>query len=271
MIDIGVNLTSKRFDKDREAVIARARDAGVSTLIVTGTSLACSIDAITLVEAYRNRFPRMLYCTAGVHPHEASTCNEVTLNRLRALIADHRDKVVAVGETGLDFNRNFSPRADQIWAFERQIELAIDLELPLFLHERDAFATQRDILAGCGRDLPRAVIHCFTGSRESLEAYLELGLWIGITGWICDERRGLELQDAVPTIPPHRLMVETDAPYLLPRTILPRPKNNRNEPAHLGYVVEMIARCCDREKEDVAAVTAANAAHFFRLTDSAKS
>ena len=216
LVDIGVNLTNASFRDDVNDVIDRAHAAGVSQMVVTGTSVAGSEAASRLA---RGR-PGALFATAGVHPHDAKECGEDTLARLRELLA--RDEVVAVGECGLDFNRNYSPPPTQLIWFERQLELAAELSMPLFLHERDASDSFLKLVGAVRDRVPRAVIHCFTGSAEELDAYLELDLHVGLTGWICDERRGAHLHDLVGRIPPDRLMIETDAPYLLPRTLRPR-------------------------------------------------
>lgn len=265
LTDIGVNLTNKRFADDCPEVLKRARAAGVSRCIITGTSLGASETAIRLCGRYRDEFPNMLFATAGVHPHEASTLNGETLGKIRRLAKENPGTVVAIGETGLDFFRNFSPPEVQIAAFEAQIELAADLNLPLFLHERDAHEDQFAILKGFGRDLPKGVIHCFTGDRKALEDYLELGLHIGITGWICDERRGRELQNLAADIPLDRVLVETDAPYLTPRSLNPRPANNRNEPAFLSEVVTTLAACRNESPGELARQTTGNAIRLFEL------
>lgn len=265
LVDIGVNLTNSRFTSDCRQVLERAMAAGVGKCIVTGTSLNSSIAAIELCQHYRSAFPGMLYATAGIHPHEASTLTEESLGQLGELARTNPGIVVAIGETGLDFNRNFSTPEAQIRAFEKQLQLACEIQLPLFLHERDAHATQIDILRSFGKDLPPAVIHCFTGNGECLRHYLELGFYIGITGWICDERRGVELQQLVREVPLNRLLVETDSPYLLPRSLRPKPGNNRNEPAFLTEIVATIARCREQPAAELAAATTANAGRLFRL------
>jgi TatD DNase family protein len=259
MIDIGVNLTNKSFHPDQDAVIRRAVEAGIEQMVVTGTDLEASTEAADLAA----RYPGLLYSTAGVHPHDARSCNETTIDRLRKLAA--RPEVVAIGECGLDFNRNYSPPDVQIVWFERQLDLSIELGMPLFLHERDAFETMYELLKPRRSQIKAAVIHCFTGSHEALEAYLDLDLHIGITGWICDERRGLELQELVRHIPSDRLMLETDAPYLLPRTIEPKPQSRRNEPAFLTYVLETVAACRGEAMETVAKATTQTAKAFFGL------
>ncbi|XQA69786.1 TatD family hydrolase [Xanthomonas sacchari] len=259
LIDIGANLTHESFDRDRDAVLERARAAGVAQLVVTGASREHSPLALQLAQQH----PGVLYATAGVHPHHAVEYTAECDAELRALHA--HAEVVAVGECGLDYFRDFSPRPAQHRAFERQLQLAVDTGKPLFLHQRDAHADFMALMRQFDGKLGPAVVHCFTGSREELFDYLDRDWYIGITGWLCDERRGAHLRELVKHIPAERLMIETDAPYLLPRTLKPTPKDRRNEPAFLAHIVEELAR--DRG-EDVATVTAASTAAartFFRL------
>ncbi len=258
MIDIGANLTSQRFDKDLSQVIDNAKLAGVKSIIVTGTDLQNSLSAIDLCHQYKG-----LYATAGIHPHAASTFDATSYQQLAELLKS--DKVVAVGETGLDFNRNFSTKEEQIYAFEQQIQLAIDSQKALFLHERDAFDSQYQILANVRKEISGGVIHCFTGSRAALEKYLELDLYIGITGWVCDERRGIELQSLVPLIPDNRLLIETDAPYLTPRTLTGKAKKAKNVPANLVHIAQFVAALREQSVEQLATFSSANATELFRL------
>ena len=216
---------------------------------MTGTDLEESGAAAELAATR----PGWLFATAGVHPHHAKDCDATTLQTLRRLAA--APQVVAVGECGLDFNRDFSPRPEQRRWFKAQVELAIDLSMPLFLHERDAGAAMLEILRRHRAEMPGAVVHCFTGDADTLDAYLDLDLHIGITGWICDERRGEHLRNLVKRIPLDRLMVETDAPYLVPRTMASKPSRGRNEPAFLVHVLETLSRCLDLPEEEVAAAT----------------
>jgi TatD DNase family protein len=261
LIDIGVNLTDRRFDADRELVLQRAIDAGVGQLILTGTTEAESREAADLA---RTR-PGVLYSTAGVHPHNARLCSPTTIREMRTLW--ERDEVVAIGETGLDFNRDFSPRPDQERWFGEQVALAVELDAPLFLHEREAHDRFISILANQLPTAHRAVVHCFTGAEAELRAYLDAGLHIGITGWICDERRGATLQELVRFIPPDRLMVETDAPWLLPRDLRPKPKKGRNEPAFLPHIVRRIAACRGESPQDTATQALVTTRRFFGLSD----
>jgi len=268
MIDIGVNLSNKRFSKDTEETLDRARTAGVEKLILTGTSIEESRAVVDLCQNYSEAFSEMLYATAGIHPHDASTLDRESITVLRELAA--QPEVVAIGEMGLDFNRNFSTPAEQEKAFEAQLELAIELQLPVFLHERDAADRQLQILKNYRDHLVDAVTHCFTGSKQALFGYLDLNMHIGITGWICDEKRGEALQQLVNNIPLERLMVETDAPYLLPKNIPEPPKGKRNEPGFLPWVIEGVAKYREESCDQIANATTANAIRFFRLANKQK-
>ena len=259
LIDIGANLTHDSFDRDRDAVLQRAREAGVARMIVTGASREHSPKALALAQAH----PGTLFATAGVHPHHAVEYTEECDAEMRALHA--HPEVVAVGECGLDYFRDFSPRPAQRKAFERQLQIAVDTGKPLFLHQRDAHADFMAMMKNFDGRLGAAVVHCFTGTREELFDYLDQDWHIGITGWLCDERRGQHLRDLVLHIPVNRLMVETDAPYLLPRTLKPMPKDRRNEPAFLPHIVEELARDRQEAVADTARITAETAAAFFRL------
>ena len=257
LIDIGANLTHPAFREDLPAVLARARQAGVTAIVVTGTSVAESLNALKTSNAH----PETVFSTAGVHPHHARECDDSTIAALRVLAQQPR--VVAIGECGLDFNRNYSPHPDQEKWFVTQVELAIDVKKPLFLHSRDAFPRFAEILREY--EPPRAVAHCFTGEKAELRAYLDLGLYIGITGWICDERRGAHLLELVRDIPADRLMLETDSPYLTPRDLHPQPKARRNEPAHLPHILRSVARALGKAPAQLAAETTRNARAFFGL------
>jgi TatD DNase family protein len=259
LIDIGCNLTHDSFDGDRDAVLARAREAGVVQMIVTGASEDGSRDAVELALQH----PGTLYATAGVHPHHAADFDDASEALLRDLSG--RAGVVAVGETGLDYFRDFSPRDIQRDVFRRQLDIGIDSGLPLFLHMRDAHNDFHAILREVRDRVSDVVVHCFTGSREELHDYLDLDCHIGITGWICDERRGTQMKDYLADIPSDRLLVETDAPYLKPRNLQPRVKTHRNEPQWLGWIVGTLAAARGEHPGYVAECTTANARRFFRI------
>ena len=257
LVDIGANLTHSSFREDVDAVVERARQAGVGEIIFTGTSVEESRAAAALAERFG------FHSTVGVHPHHARDNGPATIPALREL-AKH-PRVVAIGECGLDFNRNYSPHPDQEKWFVAQVELGIELRKPLFLHSRDAFPRFSQIISSLKPET--AVAHCFTGSGEELRAYLDLGLYIGITGWICDERRGAHLLELVREIPRERLLLETDAPYLTPRDLHPQPKARRNEPAFLPHIARTVARALNRPVEEIAAETTSNARRLFGLNE----
>jgi TatD DNase family protein len=257
LIDIGINLAHDSYDVDRNRVIERAHTAGVTHMIVTGSSIPSSRRAIELVR----EFPGVLRATAGVHPHHAKEFTAEQRSELRGLL--QATEVCAAGECGLDYFRDFSPRADQQRAFAEQLELAAEARLPVFLHQRDAHPDFVAILRERLRQLPAAVAHCFTGTRTELDEYLSLGLYIGVTGWINDERRGRELKELVTQVPAERLMLETDGPYLLPRDLEPRPATRRNEPMYLPHILATVASLRGESVEALASQTTANARAFF--------
>jgi TatD DNase family protein len=259
-IDIGVNLAHDSFDADREAVMQRAAAVGVRQMIVTGSSEEGSRRAIELARQH----PGRLFATAGVHPHHAADLTPESLSTLAALARSA--EVVAVGECGLDYFRDFSPRDLQRRAFGEQLALAAATGKPVFLHQRDA---HDDFLAMLREHTQPAggVAHCFTATEKERDAYLDLGLHIGITGWICDERRGLHLREVVKGIPAERLMLETDAPYLLPRDLKPAPRTRRNEPQHLPHIARAVASARGQSLETLAREAADTTRRFFRLTE----
>jgi TatD DNase family protein len=259
LIDIGANLTHESFGHDLPDVLRHAAHAGVHRMIVTGTSVAATEAAVHL----HGEHPARLFATAGLHPHHASDYSESLHQRLRELAA--RPGVVAIGECGLDYYRDLSPRESQLRAFRAQLELAVETGLPAFLHQRDAHADFVSILREFRPQLSDAVAHCFTGQQKELDEYLELGFAIGITGWICDERRGRHLLPLMARIPASRLMLETDAPYLLPRSLRPAPPARRNEPAYLTEVAATVARARNETVAQLAASSTAAAVQFFRL------
>ncbi len=260
LIDIGVNLAHDSFDPDRGEVIRRASESGVRRIIVTGTSVTASVQAVSLTEAQ----PGTLFATAGIHPHHAKEFDEHSIEALRSLIENQR--VVAVGECGLDFYRDFSPRDLQERAFKAQLELAAESGLPVFLHQRDAHDAVIQMLQPIRDRLAGGVAHCFTGGPDELRDYLELDFYIGVTGWVCDERRGRTLRQALPDIPVDRLLLETDAPYLLPRDLRPVPQRRRNEPQFLPHILKRVAEEMNRPVDVVARATMENAERLFGLT-----
>jgi TatD DNase family protein len=259
LIDIGINLGHDSYDSDRDAVIARAEASGVVQMMVTGASIDGAQKALELA---RSR-PGRLFATAGVHPHHATDLTPDSLSVLEELA--RQPEVVAAGECGLDYFRDFSPRPVQQAAFHRQLELAARVRKPVFLHQRDAHEDFLAILKEHRATLIGGVTHCFTGAAHELTAYLELGFAIGITGWICDERRGAHLLPLMREIPAERLLLETDGPYLLPRDLRPKPASRRNEPAYLPHIAAVVARARGESVATLARSSTAAARMLFGL------
>lgn len=259
LIDIGINITKKQFSTDRDEVIKRAIQNNVSKMILTGTSIKVSKDSLYFAKKY----PNILSSTAGIHPHDARHFTNHSINELRKLASNK--EVVAIGECGLDFNRFHSPREIQEKCFEEQLNLARELDMPLFLHERDAHEPFVDIMKKHSDLIEQSVVHCFTGTEDEVKEYVSMGFHIGITGWICDERRGKELQKAVKHIPLDKIMIETDAPFLTPRNLKPKPKDGRNEPSFLPHIAKEIAKHMGVTEQEVVNHSTENAKRFFRL------
>jgi len=258
-IDIAVNLSSSKFKEQQDEIVARAQAANVGAMIALGCSLDGSEQALTLAQ----RFPNVVYATAGIHPHDASSFTEQSIAALRHLA--QQPEVVALGECGLDYNRDFSPRPIQRQAFEAQLQLAIELNMPVVMHQRDAHGDFIELISRYRSQLTDVVLHCFTGTKAELIDCIELDLHIGITGWICDERRGLELKEIVALIPDNRLMIETDAPFLLPRNLKPKPKSRTNEPAFLPHIAAEIAQARNQELNVLSRHCLATTQKFFKL------
>ena len=263
LIDIGINLMNPSYDKDRDEVVKAAVRAGVSPLVITGSGERSSMAAALYASEFNAGNPGTLYTTAGIHPHEAKRCGNGTIELCRSIALEKGAK--AIGECGLDYNRDFSPRDVQRRWFVKQAELAAELSLPLFLHERDAFTDFSIILREYVKAVPAAVVHCFTGTGEELDYYLSLGCYIGITGWICDERRGKHLRELVKNIPRSRLMLETDGPFLLPRDLPFKVRNRRNESQYLCHIAQTVAQLLDKDPEKLAKETVANTKKFFGI------
>ena len=256
--DIACNFTSERFDKDLDEVINRA-----ITNKITKFGLICSrlSDLDRLLEIY-NQYSKDMFFTIGVHPHHANEINDKYLKNLKEAVINNNPH--AIGETGLDFFRNLSTYDEQIYAFEEQIKIAIDTNKPLFLHQRDSHDDFIKILREYSSDINKAVVHCFTGTQEQLEDYLELDCYIGVTGWICDEKRNVELRKTIKNIPLEKLMIETDCPYLIPKNLPNKPKNNRNEPINLNHIVNEIAELMEIDIDSLRKQTFKNTINYFK-------
>lgn len=261
LVDIGANLAHDSFDADREVVLQRAWGAGLGAILITGSDATSNTRALALARGA----PGKLFSTAGLHPHHAADWNETIAAQIATLSA--HAEVVAVGECGLDYFRDLSPRDAQRRAFISQLGLAVQADKPAFLHQRDAHADFHAILKDYRKALTGCVVHCFTDTAEALEDYLALDCHIGITGWICDERRGLHLRELARRIPANRLLIETDAPYLLPRTAQPKPAHRRNEPAFLPWVLQSVAAARGEDAATLATQTTTNARCLFGLAD----
>lgn len=257
-IDIGINLTNKQFHNEHEEIINRALDSGVEQMILTGTSVRGSKESAEIAEDY----PEILFSTAGIHPHDAKSFNNESINELRKLLK--QDHVISVGECGLDFDRDFSPRPIQEKCYRAQLELAIEVDKPLFLHERSAFKRFNEITDEYLSKLPETVIHCFTGTLNEAKTYLDKGFYLGFTGAISDDKRFKHLEDVIKYVPLDRMMIETDAPFMLPKN-MPRAQNRRNEPSYLPYVAQTVAKLKKVSISEVADETTEVARKFFRI------
>jgi TatD DNase family protein len=267
LIDIGANLTHKSFRQNIQQVLQRASQGQVSHIIITGTSLSASREANRLATRYNQEQQLVkLYSTAGIHPHEATRHSTYNYREQLVDLLQKNQTIVALGECGLDFDRNFSLPDDQRRVFDTQLQVACEFNLPLFIHERSASADMLSMLEKYAQhENFRGVIHCFTnGSLDVLQRYLSLNLYIGITGWICDERRGKDLAKLIPHIPLDRLLIETDAPFLLPRNIT-KPWPDHNEPSYLSYVVKKLAECYSVSIDEIAKHSTENAKKLFNL------
>jgi len=257
--DIACNFTSKRFDNDLDEVIDRAIINNI-----TKFGLICSqlSDLDKLLKIY-NRYSKDMFFTIGVHPHHANEFNDEYLKNLKESINNNNPH--AIGETGLDFFRNLSTYEEQVYAFEEQIKIAIDTNKPLFLHQRDSYDDFIKILRKYSSDINKAVVHCFTGTQKELEDYLELDCYIGVTGWICDAKRNVELRKTIKNIPLEKLMIETDCPYLIPKNLPEKPKNNRNEPNNLNHIVAEISALINIDEDILRDETFKNTLDFFTI------
>ena len=253
--DAGVNLFDDRMPA--EQTITLAAQAGVDRLCLITTHP----DEWEVAEQLYLQHPDRLCYTLGIHPHHAKDARPEHWDIFIEKAA--LPGVVAIGECGLDYNRDFSPREVQRSVFERQLSIATELKKPVYLHERDAFDHQHQLLAQYLPALPGGIAHCFTGDAVQMKSYLALGLYIGVTGWLCDERRGSSLRDAVQQLPLERLILETDAPYLYPKTLKPRRRNNT--PANLPHIGQALATLVKQELEIIEQASYTNSLTLFNL------
>ena len=258
LFDSHCHLDDTSYDPDRREVLERARAADVAAMMVVGIDIPRSRRALALAETHAG-----VFASVGVHPHDAEGCSEAVLTELQRMAAHPR--VRAWGETGLDFNRLYSPRDVQELWFRRQIEIALDRELPLIFHERDSGGRFLEILREYAPAGLQGVVHCFSGRRDELEAYLDLGLHIGITGIVTMKVRGTELRGMIARIPENRLLVETDAPYLTPAP--ERNRHRRNEPAFVRTTLLKVAEVRGTPPDALAAAVWANTCRLYGIGD----
>ena len=260
IIDIGINILNHHFKNDKEMMLQRAVSKGVYKMILTGVSLSNSKATAQFIQDY----PKVLYGTAGIHPHHAKEFQPKDIPLFKTLLQN--PQMVAVGECGLDFDRNFSTPQQQETCFRAQIELAIETQKPMFLHERAAHQRFVSILQDYQNQLPKCVVHCFTGSVAEVHKYLEMDFYIGITGAITNPKFNY-LADVIWEVPENRLMIETDAPFMMPRNIEPKPNHRRNEPMYLPFVLKYMADILEISTEEFAEQSTATALEFFDIKD----
>lgn len=254
--DIGANLTHESFNKDLSDVIRNAKSTGIKKICITSTSIEDTKLSLKIAGSDKDFF----ITTCGIHPHYADTFIESNIEDIKKLCTNSLIK--AVGETGLDFNRNFSLKENQINCFESQLEIAQELTLPIFMHQREAHESFMSCLNNFDLNV-NAVVHCFTENKKEFYEYLEKGFWIGFTGWICDPKRGKHMESLISSMPLDRVMIETDSPYLLPKNL--KVKGRRNEPK---YIYEIAKRIADLQKKDIGEIAGLlyeNSLEFFKL------
>ncbi len=252
--DIGLNLFCRQF-KEPEKIISDAAQEGI-ICILTGSDMKENKLVCGFVKDHN------AYGSAGIHPHNADSAREKDFETIERIIKSE-PKIVAVGECGLDYDRMFSTKQNQITCLEKHIELAEKLDMPMFLHERDAGGDFAKIFSRHPKICRKSVVHCFTGDRKTAEKYIEMGFYIGITGWICDDRRAQSLRDAVSAVPLDRLLLETDAPYLTPRNV--RGLDRTNVPQNIRYVAAETAKYKGCSTEDLIRCAKENTERLFGI------
>jgi TatD DNase family protein len=295
-VDTGVNLLDPRFILNE--VLARAAQSDVQHILVIASTISEAQEAVDLCNTQQKAANKTLHsqqgdvgaahtgldfnntslrdiaaqdtleaqakqitlaCTAGIHPHYADQASQESWVNLNTLIAN--EHVSAIGECGLDFNRNFSTKANQLYVFEQQLNIAATNNMGVYLHERDAFDEQMRLLEEYAGSLKFMVAHCFTGNKEQIEAYVSLGCYIGITGWLCDDKRGQDLQNAVHSLPLSKLLLETDAPYLFPKTL--KPRKSKNEPCYLPHIAQKLSSILNKDISTIERYAYRNALSLF--------
>ena len=258
LIDIGANLTHPQLYNQLDEIVSNIIASETDSVIITSSTIEDTIIALDIIEKY----PKIFYTTAGYHPHNAKDFNIEHIKLITSYCKNN--KVVAIGECGLDYYRKYSSIEQQIFCFENHLMIAKDNNMPIFLHERNAHLDFISILKKYKNDIDRVVVHCFTGEKNELKAYLDIGCYIGITGWISDITRGKHLHDLIKYIPEDRLMIETDSPYLTPKN-LPFKHDGINQPSYLNYIAETIAGCLNRDSRYVKDKIINNTKKFFSI------
>ena len=259
LADSCFNITHDSFMNDLDETIQRAESHEVKYFFAPAARESEIENLLHHCKVYEGK----IYCSIGIHPHYASELKPNTIANLKPHL---KNKYVrSIGEVGLDYFRNFQSPEIQIKCFETFVELAIEENYPLFLHHREAFNDFYPILKNSIHKLPHSIVHCFTGNKNELKKFLDLGLFIGITGWVCDPKRGQELREIIKYIPIDRMVLVTDAPYLLPKDIESKPKNNRNEPMFLEHILSVVSTIIKADKKIVAHQTTNNFKRLFRL------
>jgi TatD DNase family protein len=261
IIDTHCHLADRKLDADLAAVLDRAREAGIGAIVSVGAISSIETDrrTVEIAEAHPH-----IYAAIGVHPHDAKDCDVERVRQLRQLAQSK--KVVAIGESGLDFHYIHSPVEAQEASLRRHLELASELELPIVIHCRNAEERLAAIVREVGLPSRGGVIHCFTGNRDAAREFVALGFLISFSG-IVTFRNARELQDAAPTVPDDRVMVETDAPYLAPEPY----RGKRNEPAFVRRTLEVVAKLRGIEADELARITSENARRLFGLAEKSPS
>ena len=259
LADCCFNITHESFSDDIDEIMQKAEDHKVQYFFAPASKESEILKLLNFCENYDEK----IYCSVGIHPHHASELKPETITNLKTHLESKY--VRAIGEVGLDYYRNFQSPEIQRKCFEAFAGLAIEQNYPLFLHHRDAFDDFYTIVKNIISEVPQSIVHCFTGSKNELKKFLDLGLYIGITGWICDPNRGQELREIVKYVPLDRMLIETDAPYLIPKDINSKPKNNRNEPMYLEHILSVISNLINQDKKVVAQHTTKNFKNLFRL------
>ncbi|MBT3548423.1 MAG: TatD family hydrolase [Gammaproteobacteria bacterium] len=258
LIDIGANITHPQLYNQLDKVVENMRSKGISKAIITSSNLGDTRTALDIIKAY----PDFFYTTVGYHPHNSKDFSHDDIDLI--IKYTKNNKVLAIGECGLDYYREYSSKDDQLFCFEEQLEVAKAIRLPIFLHEREAHKDFVNTLKKHILDINKSVVHCFTGTKDELKTYLDMGCYIGITGWITDLSRGEHLHHMIKYIPEDKLMIETDAPYLTPKNI-PFKTNGVNEPSHLNYVAQCVAECLNKDISYIKEITISNTKRFFSI------